>query len=137
MAVLCKSLSELEGLVPPGFVYKDTVDRSGQRPLLELTELALGWDCGLRYLVAANYPVEKAIKTACALNDCRRLSILLETPRPIFSAKISYSNKGPFLTSRMHSSPELSNFDVMVAEFTKRRESLKHLAMENLSSHQQ
>ncbi|KAH8913042.1 hypothetical protein BR93DRAFT_127042 [Coniochaeta sp. PMI_546] len=113
-------------------------------PGFEPTQLALGWDTGLRYLVAAHCPVERAIVTTCILGDQESLRILLQTPRPVFSASSimpdndqeSWIEKA---VDRLYwrSPASYTGFDLILTELIRRRNILKHLALTELSSLQQ
>jgi len=105
----------------------------------DLTVMALTWPAGLRCLVAANFPVANALIAALALEDMEPLSILLETPRPIFSASCEKAaNQAPLLAAHVYRREDFEpKAGMILAEFVRRRNSLKRLAVRCLSSHQQ
>ncbi|OIW32736.1 hypothetical protein CONLIGDRAFT_277018 [Coniochaeta ligniaria NRRL 30616] len=128
MAVLRKSLPGVEHLVALELKKAQLLDRR-HRPF-DLTELALGWDIGLRYLVLAKYPVRRAVESACALQDHQSLSILLETPRDIFSAELFYSSSAA-LNSAVRWEDQRA-FDTVVEELRRRRAWLKAMALRHV-----
>lgn len=111
----------------------DSPNDSGTRPF-EVAQLALGWSHGLRRIVAASYPVRHAIITACRLRDHESLSILLETPMPIFSADpVEFEHINcVFCAIYMERQIDHGSFDLILAEYIRRRNDLKHLAMSSL-----
>lgn len=106
----------------------------------ELAELALGWSHGLRRIVAANYPVRRAIKMACRFRDHESLSILLKTPMPFFSFAdpANFEDFENVFRAVCRDIPiDHGSFDLILAEFIRRRNALKHLAMTSLPVRQQ
>jgi hypothetical protein len=137
MAVLRRMPSGLEGLIAQHSPEHTKPDDGWSISRFETTRLALGWDYGLRRLVAANYPVETAIVEAYLRSDLQSLSILLETPQPIFSEYDDnvFRSIGNALVQDMGHDPAC--LDLILAEFIRRRHALKDLAINNLSPHQQ
>ncbi|KAB5576263.1 hypothetical protein GE09DRAFT_619905 [Coniochaeta sp. 2T2.1] len=88
------------------------------------TVLATDWPDGLRRLVAANYPVAGALQRAD--EHVHLLSILLDSPQPIFSAKLDFRFSLLYCTA-----PEMS--DIILDELRKRRTALRDLAIQFLS----
>lgn len=109
----------------------------------DLTELALGWEGGLRQLVAAGYPVNAAVLTAISLKDSKSLSILLETPTALFSQDSILLDHGDSsnvlgrIYAVMGERDRDTILDLVLGELTRRRKALQHLALKTLPSNEQ
>lgn len=136
LAVLDRSLPTVERLVAAKDATINQIQQS--RAPLQLTELAIGWAPGLRHLVLAGYPVTFAIGRACDLRDSRSLSILLETPRPIFSEDLEYTDRNPLRVAirgpSVYSTRSDSMIRLVLGELVRRRNALRNLALKTLRS---
>ncbi|KAI1455783.1 hypothetical protein F4805DRAFT_434823 [Annulohypoxylon moriforme] len=117
LAVIRRSLFDLERLY---------VDNQFTPKRLSLTELAVGWPNGLRFLVDRRGEIEDALEIACMTKDQESASILISTNLPIFKRNL--------LSSTSFYKPI---FLMFTEELWRRREDLRMLALHHLDQKEQ
>lgn len=130
MAIVRRSLPDVERL---GSLAHNQPECK-KRGALDVLELALGWDAGLRHLVLKGYPIWTAFKRACSLRDSASIPILVETPtsifvtEKIFSLACMYCMSGSVLKTVVR---------LVSRQLSRRRSTLRQLAMRHLTPQDQ